>query len=282
VTYLPWLGAVTLLASVVSGGLGYGFSSLTVPVALLWLANRTLNPAMVIVEVVLNAYVLIVNAGAIPRVWKRVLPLVAGLVPGILAGAFVIARLDPAWLKLATFGVLAPLILMQAAGIRRPFASERLVGPIVGTGVGVLYAVTTISGPPLAVLLNNQGFTRDEFRAALGIVRLFESTFTAIVYTAAGMMALDGIALLPSIVPSVAAGVPAGVWLTRRIDGETFRRVAMSFDAWVVAFGLATLLRSLHIAGVGAANAAMAVVIAVDLVLLVRFARLRQRRATVS
>ena len=42
---------VTLLAATVNGALGYGFSSLTVPVALLFYANRVLNPALVLLEV---------------------------------------------------------------------------------------------------------------------------------------------------------------------------------------------------------------------------------------
>jgi hypothetical protein len=46
---------ITLFAATVNGALGYGFSSLTVPVALLFLTNRVLNPALVPIEVVLNA-----------------------------------------------------------------------------------------------------------------------------------------------------------------------------------------------------------------------------------
>jgi hypothetical protein len=37
---------------------GYGFSSITVPLALLFLSNRVLNPALVLIEIPLNAYVL--------------------------------------------------------------------------------------------------------------------------------------------------------------------------------------------------------------------------------
>ena len=48
---LAILGGITLLAATVNGALGYGFSSITVPVALLYLTNRVLNPAMVVVEV---------------------------------------------------------------------------------------------------------------------------------------------------------------------------------------------------------------------------------------
>src|SRR5881409_1894224 len=64
---------ITLLAATVNGALGYGFSSITVPVALLFYANRVLNPALVWVEVVLNAYVLWVNRASVPQVWRRIL-----------------------------------------------------------------------------------------------------------------------------------------------------------------------------------------------------------------
>ena len=40
-----------------------------------------------------------------------------------------------------------------------------------GAGLGFLYSVTTISGPPLAIMLNNQGLAKKDFRAALGIGR---------------------------------------------------------------------------------------------------------------
>jgi len=53
-----WFLVITLLAAIVNGALGYGFSSITVPLALLFLSNRVLNPALVLIEVVLNAWVL--------------------------------------------------------------------------------------------------------------------------------------------------------------------------------------------------------------------------------
>src|SRR2546430_11479918 len=65
------LVVITLLAATVNGALGYGFSSITVPVALLFYANRVLNPALVWVEVALNSYVLWVNRASIPHVWRR-------------------------------------------------------------------------------------------------------------------------------------------------------------------------------------------------------------------
>jgi uncharacterized protein len=262
---------ITFGAAVVNGALGYGFSSLTVPLALLFLSNRVLNPALVPIEVVLNAYVLWVNRDALPGVWRRVLPIVVGLLPGVVLGTAIVSQVNPGWLKFGTFLVLLPLILLQAAGFRRPIRSERSVGLAFGGGVGVLYSVTTISGPPLAVMLSNQGLAKKDFRAALGFVRLAESSFTAVAYWYAGLYSRDSMALIPIILPSIAIGVPIGAQLIQRIRPETFRRVCMSFDAWVVGFGISTLLHELGIVAGPAAYLVLLAVIIGDAWLLYRF-----------
>ena len=267
---------ITLLAATVNGALGYGFSSITVPVALLFYTNRVLNPALVWIEVVLNGYVLWVNRASVPHVWRRVVPIILGLAPGVVLGTSLVHRVQPGWLKLATFVVLLPLILMQAAGLRRPIKAERPVGLAFGGGLGVLYSVTTISGPRLALMLSNQGFTKQDFRAGLGLVRLAESTFTAAAYAFAGMFATESVGLFPYIVPSLVVGIPLGARVIRHVRPETFRRICMSFDAWVVGYGISTLLRQLHLVDGAAAFAVLITVGLVDTWLLYRFFR-RQR-----
>jgi len=265
------LAFITLLAATVNGALGYGFSAITVPLALLFLTNRVLNPALVLVEVALNAYVLWVNRSSLPRVWRRVLPMVLGLAPGIVVGTLILSQVNPGWLRFYTFVALLPLILLQAAGYRRPIRSERAAGLVFGGGLGLLYSVTTISGPPLAVMLSNQGLAKQEFRAALGFVRLAESMLTAVAYTYAGLYTRSSFALIPQILPSIAIGVPTGAMIIRHVRPETFRRVCMSFDAWVVAFGLSTLLRELRLVDSGAAYLVVVAVGLVDIWLLYRF-----------
>ena len=270
-SYIPELAVITFAAGILNGALGYGFSSITVPLALLFLSNRLLNPALVLIEVFLNAYVLWVNRDALAAVRARVWPIVVGLVPGVVIGTLVVTQVRPDWLKLVTYLVLLPLILLQAAGLRRAIRAERSFGYPFGAGVGVLYSVTTISGPPLAVFLNIQGLAKREFRAALGFVRLAESTFTAMAYVSAGLFTRESLALTPAIVPSLIVGVPLGAWLIRRVNAETFRRVCMSFDAWVVGFGLSRVVQSLGLAAGAAAYTVMAVVVVIDAVLLYRF-----------
>jgi uncharacterized membrane protein YfcA len=266
-----WLSAITLLAATVNGALGYGFSSITVPLALLFLSNRVLNPALILIEVPLNAYVLWVNRASLPTVWRRVVPIIIGLVPGVLLGTTLVSSVSPDWLKLYTFVVLLPLILLQAAGFRRPIQAEKSAGLAFGAGIGVLYSVTTISGPPLAIALNNQGLEKREFRAALGVVRLAESSMTAVAYLYAGLFTFRSFELVPWIVPSVAVGVPIGAMLIQRLRPETFRRICMSFDAWIVAFGLSKLVRDLQLVPGNEAYLLLLGVILLDGWLLYRF-----------
>jgi uncharacterized membrane protein YfcA len=270
------LAGITLVAATVNGALGYGFSSLTVPVALLFLTNRVLNPALVPIEVVLNGYVLWVNRASIPVVWRRTMPIVVALAPGIVVGTALVSMVNPNWLKFITYTTLLPLILLQAAGFRRPIQSERAAGYAFGGGLGVLYSMTTISGPPLAVALSNQGLAKQEFRAALGIIRLAESSMTAVAYAWAGLYSRESFSLIPVIIPSLAIGVPLGAQLIRHLRPETFRRICMSFDAWVVAFGLSGLMRTLQLGGDGAAYGEFFAVVIFDIWLLYRFFTGRQ------
>src|SRR5215469_15644013 len=270
------LVGITFLAAFVNGAIGYGFSSLTVPVALVFYTNRILNPALVLIEVFVNFYVLFLNRDSIPAVWKRVLPILIGLLPGIAVGALILASLHPAWIKLGTYTIILPLILVQAAGWRRPLRSTGLIGLPFGTALGILYSVTTISGPPLAILFNNQGLVKNEFRAGLALVRVVESSVTAIMYYNLGLFVTESQNLLSVITPCVVVGIPLGAYVIRQLDAETFRRICMSFDAWVVGFGLSRVLIELKLMESPWAYSVMAVTILIDAYLLYIFFTVRR------
>jgi uncharacterized membrane protein YfcA len=106
-TALIVLAGIALFAAFVNGAIGYGFSSLTVPVALIFYTNRILNPAVVVIEILINLYVLFINRAGVPAVLKRVFPILIGLLPGIGVGSSVFSssssrressrKMPPAW-----------------------------------------------------------------------------------------------------------------------------------------------------------------------------------------
>jgi uncharacterized membrane protein YfcA len=274
------LFGVALFAATVNGALGYGFSSLTVPLALLLFPNRILSPALVLVELAINMFVVVLNRQSLAIARKRAMPILIGLIPGVVIGSYMLSSANPGVLKLCTYIVLLPLILSQAAGYRRPIRAERAAGMGLGLGVGVLYSTTTISGPPLALMFNNQGVDKHEFRAALGTVRIVESTTTALAYAMLGLFSSQSIHLVVPIAPAVLLGLPLGMYLIRHVPNEAFRRVCMSFDAWIVGFGLSHTLVELKLLGSLDAYSIWGAVILFDLYLLYRYfvtGRLRTR-----
>jgi uncharacterized membrane protein YfcA len=275
------LVAITLFAATVNGALGYGFSSLTVPVAVLFYANRLLNPALVLVEVVVNSYSLFVNRRSVPRVWRRTLPILIGLLPGVILGSLLLAIVNGGLIKLATYMLILPLILLQAAGFRHYVRAEKTIGVPFGVGIGVLYSLTTISGPPLALMLNNQGFVREDFRASLAIIRIAESSLTAVSYAFLGLYSIQTGSIIVLIAPSVLIGVPLGVLVVRRLAAETFRRICMSFDAWVVGFGLSQTLMALGVLADPYGYSVLTLAAGIDAILLYQFFR-KQRRGEVA
>jgi uncharacterized protein len=266
---------ITFVAATVNGALGYGFSSITVPVALLFYTNRILNPALVLVELVINSYVLFINRQSIPNIWWRVAPILIGLVVGIGIGSYILFLVEPAWIKFVTYFMLLPLILLQAAGIRRPIRAEKAIGIPFGIGIGTLYSMTTISGPPLALLFNNQGYAKQDFRAALGVIRVAESSLTAVAYGFIGFYSAGSMEIIPYIIPSVLLGIPLGSYLIRWMDPETFRRICMAFDALVVGFGLSRVLEELKLASSVATYSILFIVVILNAILLYRFFRTR-------
>ena len=264
---------ITFVAATVNGALGYGFSSITVPVALLFYTNRILNPALVLIELVINGYVLFMNRNSIPNIWRRVAPILIGLVVGIGIGSYILFLVQPAWIKFVTYFFLLPLILLQAAGIRKPIQAEKAIAIPFGIGIGTLYSVTTISGPPLALLFNNQGYAKQDFRAALGVIRVAESSLTAIAYGFIGFYSAGSMDIIPYIVPSVIVGIPLGTYLIRLMDPETFRRICMAFDGLVVGFGLSRVLVELDLATPVTTYSILSIVVVLNGYLLFRFFR---------
>lgn len=264
---------ITFLAATVNGALGYGFSSITVPVALVFYTNKILNPALVLIELVINAYVLFINRKSIPNIFWRVAPILIGLAVGVGIGSYILFLVQPAWVKFVTYIFLLPLILLQAAGIRKPIRAEKAIGVPFGVGLGTLYSLTTISGPPLALLFNNQGYPKQDFRAALGIIRLTESSLTAIAYGFIGFYSAGSMEIIPYIIPSVLIGIPLGTYLIRLMDPETFRRICMAFDGLIVGFGLSRVLIELDLATPITTYSILSIVVLVNGYLLFRFFR---------
>jgi len=243
-----WLAILAFGAAVVNGAVGYGFSSTVTPIAILWFSNKVLNPALVIVEVAVNIALLTRERKHIVHTWPRARPIVATLLPGVILGTFGLAYLAVNDVKVVVYAVLLPLVALQLWGVYRPFRNEARSGATVGPAIGFLYALTTISGPPLALFLRNQGMSKQEFRCTIAQIRVAESSLTLATYLAfdgllgTRLVSLPALSLLPYLFIPVLVGVPLGTLLLTTVSPEFFRRFVMMVDGVFVSYGLSRVL----------------------------------------
>jgi len=236
------LALLAFFASVVNGAVGYGFSSIVTPVATFWYANKILNPALVLIELVVNMTLLIRERRFISATRARAMPLIYGLIPGVIVGSLGLVLISATDVRIVIYALILPLTILQLLGYRRPIAHERRAGPVLGAGVGFLYALTTISGPPLALFWRNQGLSKDEFRCAIAQVRVAEASFTGVSYLILGLFTPASFGLLPVLFVPVLIGVPLGTVLLQRVSKDFFSRLVMAVDGVIVSYGLYSVL----------------------------------------
>lgn len=243
-----YLALVAFAAAVSNGAIGYGFSSTITPIAVLWYSNKVLNPALVIVEVGVNLVLLYRERSFIAATWKHARTIVTTMFPGVVVGAFGLAFLAVNDVKIVLYAAMLPLTIFQLIGIRRPVKNERRGGLLIGPGIGFLYSLTTISGPPLALFFRNQGLSKNEFRCTIAQVRVAESTLTLTTYLAlteflgANLVAAPSLSLLPYLFLPVLIGVPLGTVLLQSVSRDFFSRFVMGVDGLLVSYGLSRTL----------------------------------------
>jgi uncharacterized protein len=275
---------LSLGASFVNGAIGYGYSSISTPLALLVLVNKIVNPAYALLEAIANTVMAILSGKKnLEATFRRTLPIMLSVAPGAVLGSIILATLAtsaPNWAKFVVYATILPLIFLQAAGLRRAIKRETHAGIPLGFGIGMLYGITTISGPPIALFYNNQGLSRDEFKAAISQVRITESYITCITYYFLGLFnasssgwfgTVTPLQFFEIVAPPVLVGLPLGVILSKRVNYETFRRVSMSFNSWIVGYGLSRILVTFFKININIANALFAIIVALSLLILYRY-----------
>jgi hypothetical protein len=62
---------------------------------LLFFPNRILSPALVLVELASNSWVVVMNRENLAAARGRAMPIIVGLIPGILIGSYLLTRAEP-------------------------------------------------------------------------------------------------------------------------------------------------------------------------------------------
>lgn len=215
------LSLTIFLAGLVQGLTGFGFILVSVPLMLLVLDA----PTTVVLSQLLSVGACLYVAA---RLWRqvrltRMLAILAAAVPCIWLGAQALLHWPSAAIKVlagvVVLGAAAPLLL----GWRYRVGRERLAALAAGTVSGFLQGSTGMSGPPVVILLTNQGWGRDIFRASVSLYLALTTGLSLTVYAVGGIFGIGHLALAAWLLPALALGAFSGNRLAPRVNLKRFQ-----------------------------------------------------------
>jgi uncharacterized membrane protein YfcA len=217
--------SVFLLAGLVKGVVGLGLPTISMALLALMMAPAEAAALLVVPSLVTNLWQLRPWSTLGPML-RRLRPMQIGVCVGTLAGAWTMGAPSGAWAMGSLGAALVLYAVWALTGARFSVdpATERWLGPVVGTVTGLVTAATGVFVIPAVPYLQALGLKRDSLIQAMGL-----SFTVSTLALAAGLYfnaRYSGAALGSSIVMLLPAigGMYAGEVLRQRLSPELFRR----------------------------------------------------------
>lgn len=239
------LALATLAGMTVQSAIGFGFALILAPALFTVLEPAEAVTCLLGLGLVINLAMLYAERRPHRADRRMITWLSAGALPGLVAGAYILAATSKSTLQVAV-GVV--IIAAAFISTRRQPGGETEPGTGAGIACGVVSGTMTtatgLNGPPLVLWISRQisdpEATRDTITAGL----LALNTLGVVCLTAIGAAgySADGLTVLVVLVPVVFAGHQAGRVLFRRIAATDYTSV---LRIGVVAAGAASIVAGL-------------------------------------
>ena len=207
---------------------GFGFALIAAPVVVAVTDPVTSVSILSLLGAVVSALALATSREPLEVLGRQTVGLLAWALPGLVAGALVIDRLDDDAVRVTVaLLVLAALaqrhLAVRRAGRARPRGGSGRVGlAAAGLASGAMTTSTAINGPPLVLYLTASGATPRAARDTLAVLFLVMDAAAIIALAAAGNLHLP--AETPALPVAGLAGVVLGHAVFDRLSDRTRAR----------------------------------------------------------
>lgn len=201
------------------GGLG----ALAVALFALVMPTRESTAAVLLVLIVGDVVAVVRYRGHAD--WQLIRGLLPSVLPGIVAGALVLAVVDDTTLRRmigAILVVLVALQLLMRRGEPPQWVEGRLGGHAAGSAAGFVTMTANVAGAVMTVFLVSRRVDKLRF-VATGAWFFFVVNLSKVPFSAAlGLFELRMFVEAALLVPAVIAGALVGIALVRRLDQRWF------------------------------------------------------------
>ena len=226
---LLWESFVILLGGFIQGITGFGFAMIALPALAFFLPLTTVVPLLVLFGLVTNLFILWETHQWIRLSEIRVITFF-GLV-GIPFGVAALRLLNPSLLKVAIGLLVTVTAIAMAYGFKMTFRHRIFSSGITGFLSGFLNGSISMSGPPIVLFLTNEDSPKVEFRANLTLYGAVTNIVTIVSFVFSGMMESNVLRQFGILLPSLVIGMVLGMFATRKIAEDLFRKIVLALLA---------------------------------------------------
>ena len=232
---------VVLIAGFVQGLTSFGFALITMPFLARIIPLQQVVPIVVVLSLCTNI-VVIINTRRQVDIKKIWILIISSLLAAPL-GTYLLIYLHPSVLKFFTGVVIITFSGILLSGKSFPVHNEKLAFVPVGILSGLLNGSISMSGPPVALFLSNQGVNKETFRANITAYGIILNIITVCTYSYSGLLTKEVIVYATWFIPSMLVGVIIGIKAIKKLDDKLFRNLAL----WLIVISGAWTIVSLLI-----------------------------------
>ena len=216
---------VMFVACVVQGILGFGSALVAVPLALILLPKEAVVSSMILVGLSLNGFLSVRIKERIS--YRPVLILFFASLFGMPLGVWVL-RAIPLETMQVFVGCLVVVFTILVQWGRLKLRQNALPTGIAGFFSGLLDTSTSMSAPPVLILLAGQGLPKDQLRRTLVSFFFVSDLVAALMLVASGVMTPQTASYGVAAIPFAFLGGYVGDRFSTRLPERPFRALALA------------------------------------------------------
>lgn len=225
------------LAAMVQGMTGFGFSLVAIPILAIVMPLRMLVPILVVCSLALNILIFSQINGKLHL--KRIaVMLIVGAFSTPL-GVQLLTIMDEKILK-AIVGLLVIFsALFMMKGVKIHLTNKHVVYALTGFLSGVLNGSVSLSGPPVVLMLVNEGEEKNDFKKNISAYFLSLNILTIPSFFMMGLMDANVLKMSTVAIAILLIGASIGIKIGEKIEEGHFKRIVLMM---IMAMGFMTLV----------------------------------------
>ena len=213
-------GLIFLFAGFIQGMTGFGAGLVAMPLLCLIMEVKS-----AVSLCILNGLIVTITLAIELRHlfdWRKILPLLAGSIPGVWLGTVLLKQADQLMVK-----NLLGIVLVAYSGFNlifqpKPIRMRTGWGYLAGFSSGTITAMVSEGGPPVSIYTMLMGWNKEVIRATLTGFFVTNGAITAAVHAANGFIPATLLHVCAVTFPFVWAGSVLGSHVSRRINQRLF------------------------------------------------------------